>query len=142
MDYKTLRENYTNTGQRVRIFYGDFVTGKDWGDDYGTTGYLYSIRNGEAIGIFYNRRSNYGKNVNSKNVVKLMIGGRVCWQHPNYHLPKYTIKNPPYKIGKVIMADEGYTHGVYADGQNVANFKSLKKAERFVDFMTGKRMTK
>jgi hypothetical protein len=92
--------------------------------------------------LLHNSRSIGGSAILTERIVKLMVGHRVVYQHPSYHQPAYTIAPPPRKIGDTDMAAAGHTAGVYADGENVANFHSPAQAQRWIDFMTGKRLTR
>lgn len=141
---------------RVRVFYGDTDTpdyeevhghkpepGKDWGEEYDTCGRIGRSTGSIKIPLMIsNSRSYGGGGLLDDCIVRLYVNGREVYRHPSYHQPEYTIGQPPEKIGNVTLADEGYTTGVYANGDNVANFKSEKSAKRFVDFMVGKRMAK
>lgn len=124
----------------VRLCLGDPATGRDWGEDLDVTGFLGL--SGDLLILLPNSRSSGGTVVHSESIVKLMVRGTTIWQHPTYNRPTYTIGQPPARIGNVDMAADGYTSGVYADGENVANFKSLKRADRFVAFMEGRRMNR
>jgi len=123
----------SHMNQTIRVFYGDAETGRDWCEEYMTHGDVYLSRGGEQYPCFCNSK------LYTTNIVKIIANGRTIYQHPNYHQPKFTIGLPPVKIGDTVMADDGYTHGVYLDGENTANFKSEKQAQRWVDYMTGKR---
>ena len=130
---------------RVRVVYGDRETGCDWGEDLDTMGYVG--RSGGRIKIpllIHNSRSIGGGAMLDHCIVKIVVtySKSVLYQHPNYEPPNLEIGPCPEKIGNVVLAEEGYTTGVYRDGQNEANFKSEDRAKRWIAFMRGERMSK
>lgn len=130
------------TGRRVRIFYGD-KAGRDWMEEYDVIGYI-----GRSTGkykiplIIHNDRSTGGPGLLDHCIVKIMDTRtkQVLYEAPNYQAPDLTLGEPPEVIGKVSMAEAGYTVGVYRDGENVANFRTRKQAETWAAFMRGERM--
>lgn len=77
-----------NKDQRVRIFYGDKKTGKDWFERWDTIGYI-----GRSCGqvsvplIIANKRSLCGPAILDDCIVKITINKQVVYQHPKYHAP-------------------------------------------------------
>lgn len=131
--------------QRVRIFYGDAETGRDWLEEWDVTGYI-----GRSYGprhiplLIHSNRSHGGGALLDHCILKVVLtrSKRVLYQAKNYQPPNLAISAPPETIGKVNLREEGYTTGVYRDGQNVANFKSEWQAKRYIAFMLGQRMNK
>lgn len=129
-------ENYMHSGKRLRVFYGDTVTGEDWGEENDVIG-----RIGRSMGtskiplLVYNRHSFGGGGIPCNSIVKIVdvASKRVLYRHSNYHQPVYTIKT---------SLAENLPYMVYANDKNVANFKSATSASNWVLFMTGKRMCK
>jgi len=144
-DVVAVLDRYYHADRRLRVFYGDKVTGKCWGDEYNTIGAIGRSTGKYQIPLMIaNSRSLGGGAVLDDCIVKIMDvqTKRVLYQHPTFNQPAYTIAPPPEKIGNADMAADGYTHGVYADGENIANFKSIVQAARWVKFMIGERMAK
>jgi len=129
---------------RLRLFLGDPTTGRDWGkEDYCSIGYIGRSTGRIKIPLcVYNQRSMGGPALLDDKIVKIVDvqSKRVLYQHPAYHQPTYTVGKPPEKIGNVTM--EEYQAGVYADGENVANFKTERQANHWIAFMRGERMRK
>lgn len=75
---------------RIRIFYGDVATGKDWQDIHLNKGYIGLSRGNEARFpiLLYNARSMGGCSLLDHCIVKIMEskGSRVLYQAPNYHI--------------------------------------------------------
>lgn len=130
---------------RLRLFLGDPETGRDWGEEYDVIGYIG--RSGGHIKIpllLPNATSVYGLGLLDHRILRIVDvqTKRTVYQHPLYQLPKYELGACPPKIGAVNMADEGYTAGVYREGENIANFKTEDQARRWIAFMRGERMRK
>lgn len=76
-------------GWRVRLSYGDTLTGRDWQEQYGIVG-----RIGRSTGpvkvpiLMHNRRSIGGPAILDCCIVRIVssAGGRVLYQHPKYYV--------------------------------------------------------
>ena len=144
-EVKRILQEYCHTDKRLRLFYGDTQTGRDWGEENYAVGYVGNSMGPSKIPLLIaNKRSMGGGGILDNCIVRMIDAGskREVYRHPLYNQPKYTVGDCPAMIGKVIMCDEGYTHGVYANGENVANFKSEIKARNWIAFMCGERMSR
>ena len=127
-------ENAMHTEKRVRLFYGDKETGRDWGDENEVAGTI-----GRSTGtikiplILAKRTSPGGPGILVDCIVRLIVNGREVYRHPKYHQPAYTVEASDL---------DGYAARVDADGKTVARFKTETGAQRWVAFMTGNRMGK
>jgi hypothetical protein len=122
------------TKQRIRIFYGDRKTGKDWYEEADTMGYIG--RSGGRIQIplvIANARSHGGPHLLDNCIVKIQIGKCVQYQHPTYHQGKFTMRE-----ASDYLQGMGYTTSVFVNEENIANFKTESKAQRYIDYITGK----
>lgn len=120
--------------RRVRIFYGDTTTGRDWLEEYDVTGYIGRSTGTKPIPlIIHNRRSMGGGGLLDHCIVRLLINGREVYRHPKYTLPKFTTAP---------CMDEGLTTSVLADGKVCAQFTTPQGAARWIEFMQGKRLSK
>jgi hypothetical protein len=144
-------EHARENGHRVRLFTGDTNTGKQWFDEYDVCGTV-----GRSMGpiktplLIANSRSTGGGAILTDCIVRLLVNGREVYRHPKYKTPVFSIREigpdemPPTDrcYPKHSLRSMGYTHAADIDGKNHANFKSLAKAQRWVEFMQGKRMCK
>lgn len=139
------------SGSRVRLFLGDVKTGKQWMDEFGVCGTVGQSTGPHAIPLLIcNSRSLGGGGILTDCIIRLIINGRERYRHPKYQEPVFTIREikPDEMVSwhvskpKKSLVSMGYTHGVDVDGENHANFKSLKQAQRWIDFMKGERMCK
>jgi len=137
-DVIDILEKVRNNGTRIRLFCGDVESGRDWLEEYGTIGTIGRSTGEQKIPLLLKTKfSDGGGAVLDRCIVKITIDKQTVYQHPAYHLPSFEIKEKNLTAhGKV------YTHGVYAENINVANFESKDKAERWVKFIQGKRNSK
>lgn len=76
-------------------------------------------------------RSRYGTYIDGGHVVRIrdLRTGKDLYRHPQYHHGKIEIRPNP------LPDNPEYTHGVFRDGDNIANFKGDGKAEKWVNKM-------
>jgi hypothetical protein len=126
---------------RIRIYYGDTETGRDWLDEHGMTGTI-----GNSMGplrvplLIPTSRSHGGPALLDQCIVKIKEtrSDKVLYQHPKYHTGTFTVREigPDETCGNQNLRQLGYTVAVDVDGQNHANFRSRKATERFVRKLT------
>lgn len=120
--------------QRVRIFYGDTKTGRDWMEEYDVTGTIgRSTGTQPVLLLVNNRRSMGGGALLTHCIVRLLVNGSELYRHPKYNQPELT-------IGPVV--NEGYQSAAYEDGKLCAQFHTPQGAARWIEFMQGKRQSK
>lgn len=89
-----LLETLRQTGERVKIYYGDPGTGKLWLEEHETRGYI-----GRSTGrikiplLIYNSRSMGGGALLSDRILRIETtkGARVLYQAPKMTVPEYSI---------------------------------------------------
>lgn len=128
-------ENAMRTNKRVRIFYGDTETGRDWEEIYDTIGTIgRSCGQNKKLLLIKNSRSHGGVAILTDYIVKITIDKEIVYKHPKYYLPTMKIK----EASDSLKAD-GYFYSVFADERNIYNCKTLKQAENEVAFHKGLR---
>lgn len=83
-----LLESIRVRGLRVRFHWGDVETGQDWGDEYGVAGKLSRSMGPQKIPILlHNSQSTGGGGILDHCIVRITEtqGGKVLYQHPEYH---------------------------------------------------------
>lgn len=76
---------------RVKIAYGDPITGRDWQQEFETTGYVTRTMGAHVALLVHNARSMGGSPIYSDSIVRITStrkSGRVFYEHPLYHVPK------------------------------------------------------
>lgn len=124
-------ESIRGTSQRVKIYVGDRVTGKDWMEESDKTGKIGRSSGPIKIPILLSTvDSTGGGAILDDCIVKIVTSpsasSRVLYKHPNYHQ------------GEMIIAEEGlpgnpdYTHTMRIDGEVYSRHTSLRSAQRLV----------
>jgi len=128
-------EDARKHNKRVRIFYGDTETGRDWMEIYDTIGTI-----GRSCGevkiplLIKNSRSCGGGAILDNCIVKITIDKKVVYQNTKYYLPEMEIKEASEELKA-----KGYLYSVFADGKNTYNCKTLKQVENEIAFHKGLR---
>ena len=124
-------ESIRGTSQRVKIYVGDRVTGKDWMEESDKTGKIGRSSGPIKIPILLSTvDSTGGGAILDDCIVKIVTSpsasSRVLYKHPNYHQ------------GEMIIMEEGlpgnpdYTHTMRIDGEVYSRHTSLRSAQRLV----------
>lgn len=121
----------------VRLFLGDVKTGRDWLEENDVTG-----RIGRSMGpikvpiLLANSRSIGGGSILTHCIVRIIYkvesGAKREWRAANYQQPEFHVLTP----GSVFVVGEGTYHAAFRGPFG------MDKARRYVDFMSGRRMTK
>lgn len=120
--------------KRIRVFYGDPVTGRCWMDEFDTMGTV-----GRSCGrikiplLVKNIRFLGGGAVLTDKIVRIMEGRWILYSHPNFNMPEMRV---------VESHVPGHPHGVDFDNSRQANFTTKAQAERYMAFMKGERDSK
>ena len=128
-----LLNRLTESKQRIRIVYGETETGKDWLEEYGVLGSIGKSTGSNQIPLLIsNSRSTGGGAILEDCILKIVDvkSKKVLYQHDKYIAPKFDIV--PSIIG----------YSVAVGGKVQANFKTIKQAQNYIDFMLCKRMSK
>jgi hypothetical protein len=131
---KEILEAARRSRRRLRLYYGNRLSGLDWNEENDTTGYV-----GRSMGpirvplLIKSIASSGGPAILTNCIVKIQRTSdkQVVWQHSEYHTRSFTIG--PAK-------DQGYAEAVYRDGDLHAQFRHRGQATRFIDTMLGRRM--
>jgi hypothetical protein len=126
---------------RIRLYYGDTETGRDWLEEHDVVGKLVQSLGPLRVSLLIPTcRSDGGPALLDHCIVKIKEtrSGRICYQHPKYHTGTFAIREvgPGEMCGNENLRDRGYTHAVMVNGQSHANFKSVAAAQRYVRKMT------
>ncbi len=132
-----LHISYGQTKETIK--FGPGPAGKpigfDWLEEWDSHGYV-GRRTGKVQTplLICNKRSSGGTGLLDDCIVRIREsrGGRVLWQHPQYHHGKITVR-----YLQVPLQCPGYTLTVALDrdGQNQANFKNMAAAKHYLTKM-------
>lgn len=121
-------EKARNNRWRIRIFYGDPKTGKDWMEEHDVIGYIGRSAGKVKIPLLIaNSRSLGGGAILDHCIVKMTVNRKTIYQHPNYSLGQLEIRKE----------DKTHPYAVYCDNKNIAFFKTEKQAQSYILFLQG-----
>lgn len=123
------------TRDRVRIVYGDPITGKDWLEEHDVMGRIGRSTGSTKVPLLIaNERSMGGGALLTARILKIVLvdNKKVLYQHEKYEEPKF-------EIGFLAITGQ---YGVLVGGKVHANFKTHEAATKYIDFMLCKRMRK
>lgn len=123
--------------QRIRIFYGDTKTGRDWMQEYDIMGIVGRTTGVVKVPILLQtKNSTGGGSISCDSIVRITTNGRTVYQHPEYHLPELYVKESVES-----PEQQEYPFSVYTKEEGVENdtarFTTEKKAKAWVRFMKG-----
>ena len=111
--------------KRIRIFFGDKETGKDWNEFYDNIGYV-----GRSTGLIkiplmiHNTRSTGGGAILDHCIVKITVDKKTVYQHPKYHCP-------------IVIKDCSVIDT--KNNKVIANCKDAEMTKRIFDYLKGTR---
>lgn len=148
---RAILEQYRKDGGRLRLFYGDRTTGRDWLEENDLLGKIGRSTGSMQIPLLIAKGECGGPGILDDCIVRIVNADsrEEIYRQKNYFLPDMEIRpvddmmahwhvsEPPKRLAAM-----GYTHGVWVrekDGEfaNHANFRSYGKAAQFVAFMAG-----
>lgn len=129
---------YLRSTTRLRLYYGDRVTGRSWLEECGMVGTI-----GASMGplrvplLICTPRSTGGGAILDDCIVRIDAGPCTLYKHPTFHLPLLVVRPiPPETLAAL---GTRYAAEVLADGKVHARFPSLKRAEAWAAYMRGER---
>lgn len=124
-------ENARQSKTRIRIFFGDTITGEDWKEKNDTIGTIGRSTGSIKIPLLVKNSSSHGEGALLDHcIVKITVDKYTVYQHENYHL------------GELYITESGlkeYPFSVFVDLKCQANFKTEEKAENYIKFLKGER---
>ncbi len=113
---------------RVRLFYGDTVTGRSWMDEWMVMGHVGNTTGDRSPILVHNSRSLGGGALLDHCIIGIRSKGGWIYKHPLFHTPEMTTD------GLKVFVDQhkGYTRG----------FKTVEARDRWLQWMRGERVGK
>lgn len=115
---------YYTTGSRIKLYFGDTDSGRDWVEEHDTIGYIGRTTGEIKIPILvYKRNSLGGPAILDSCIVKIKDAktGTILYQHPKYHQAKIEIA--PSDL-------PNFKFNILFDGVIYSRHKTLLSAER------------
>lgn len=129
---------------RVRVWYGDNVTGASWNEEYGVTGTISRSTGLHKIPLLIANARSIGGGAILTHCIVHMVDTKtkqVLYSHELFKMPIAEIVDCKF-FDTCPNNPKNLTHSVMLNGKVTANFESYEQASRYADFMTGKRMNK
>ena len=125
---EVLNKLYKNQ-KRVRIFYGDPQTGKDWCELHDTQGVVSRSTGKTPVYLLVNRNSSLGGGaILVDNIVKITVNKQAVYEVDTYQMPTFEIEGNPFT---------GFS--VYRGNELFFTNKDRLKCENLVKFLQGER---
>lgn len=116
-------ESARNNHTRIKLYYGDVETGRDWNELYDTTGTIGRSTGSIKIPLLIRtERSLGGGGILDHCIVKIKDTktGRVLYQNPKYQAP----------VVEIVKSDlPEYEYNTVVNGETVGRHKTLRSAE-------------
>jgi hypothetical protein len=124
-------EDARQNRSRIRIFFGDTITGEDWKEENYIMGYIGRSTGSIKIPLLVNNSSSHGGGALLDHcIVKITVDKYTVYQHENYYLGECSILESGIKE---------YPFSVFIDLKCQANFETKEKAENYIKFLKGER---
>lgn len=121
---------------RVRFWYGDTETGEPWLEENEVDGYVGRSTGTIPIALIVNLRSHGGPGILTHCIVRLDLDGRTVYQHPGFTLPKIEVRF------ENLYGESPWAAFVNDEPDPHARFRTERSANRWRDFMLGRRAAK
>ncbi|RPK20114.1 hypothetical protein [Paenibacillus xylanexedens] len=127
--------------QRIRVFYGDAQTGKDWMEEHDTIGCVgRSMGQSKVPLLIKSSRSLGGGGILDHCIVRIDTknsNGKITtvYRHPKYHHDKLTLEQES-------IGNTEYPFVVCSGTAKQAAFAKREQAQRYIGFMNGERWAK
>jgi len=122
---------------RVRVYYGDIDTGEVWLEEHDVLGVIGRSTGPQRIPLLvHNSRAHGGG-----GLLTHCILGVQCTKSKRWIYKADNFKMPPLNIETPGNMPDGHLYSVAQNNEVQASFKSRLKAQNYIDFMQGKRMT-
>lgn len=118
---------------KVRLFYGDPETGKDWLEEHDVEGRLGNSMGPLKVPLLVAPGQIGGAPLLDQCIVRIQVRGMEAWRHPNYHTGLLS-------LGPTGVPSEPY--GVLVDGAIRTRFKSETVRSKYIDFIHGVKPSK
>ena len=127
---REILEQARKDGTRLRLFYGDTETGRDWLEEYDLLGRIGRSTGILKVPLLIAGKQRGGPAILDHCIVRIIDvdAQRELFRIWNYHLPQFTVR---YERGAQ------YKAAVYADGDLHARFATPAKAYAWIAFMQG-----
>jgi len=136
-------ERARNQDTLVRVFYGDTLTGRDWGEEFDTVGYVGRSTGTQKVPLLIERllhgqrfvRACGGNAILDHCIVRIMdaTSGRDLYRHALYTPPQFVVS----RVSDQSQVKMGLPYEVFREGTCCARFKTFEETCLYVSFILG-----
>ena len=127
-------ERLRKTKERVRIFLGDKISGECWLEEFNVLGTIGRSTGRAKIPLLINLSRSLGGGAILTHCIVMITtakGAKVIYKHPNFNLPNFSIVENEEKYD--VLVNDSIIH---------ASFSNYEKANKYIQFMQGKKNSK
>ena len=141
-DLAAVLEQLYQSKERIRVFYGDRVTGRVWPEEYNVLGRIGRSTGSQKCPLLINNaRSRGGPALLDHCILRIDVrAGRYNPMRATAYRTIYTDPRYQEPDGHIELEDGCYA--VYFNDEVAGNFKSQREAVNFSNFLFGKRWKK
>lgn len=131
-EVRAVLERYRGSNDKLRVFYGDRATGRDWLEESDVVGRVRRSLGPMRVPLLIRAGANGGPALLTHCIVRIIGPGCTeLYRHPTYH-------QPPIRLGPADIP--GYTTNAWVNEEVFARFKTEAAANRWLDFIQGRRL--
>jgi hypothetical protein len=125
---ETLRQNQ----RKVRLFYGDTQTGQSWFDEHDVVGYIGRSTGSIKVPLLIPPGEIGGPAILDQCIIRINTARKVLYQHEQFRTGAFALVRGKFKrLPWEVLIDQAV----------FARFQEKRQAQRYMDFMQGKRFT-
>jgi hypothetical protein len=125
-------EEARESGQVLRVHYGDRETGKDWLDEYDVEGTIGRSMGPVKIPLLITPGECGGPGMLDDAIVKIRQGDKTLYTHHQYHPGKIIMRPITKEDIQRVPNLKDYTTAIDVNGKNHANFPTINDAVQWV----------
>jgi hypothetical protein len=130
---RRILEEYRLSNDKIRIFYGDNETGRDWMKENDVMGTIGRSTGTMQIPLLISDDEHSGPGLLDSSIVRIIdvATKKELYRHSKYHQPEIEI---------IASSEKGYSHSVTIKKEVHGNFRTIGGAAGYVAFLTGDSM--
>ena len=138
-DVMRILDALCHTGIRVRLVLGDTDTGKEWLEECDVMGYIGMTTGIRSPILLHSRLSMGGGLISTDRILRILDvkTKRELYRHPRYKPATWTM----VECKPIEAQGRTYRAQAFANGELQAQFETAAKAQHYIAFMKGERMS-
>lgn len=140
-EVKRILELAIESGKKLRLFFGDAETGRDWMEEYDTVGKIGRSTGPMRVPLLLDSKGEGGPAILTRNVIRIQnaTNGQDLYVHPEYQEP--VLRNTPIADGSSPGLTWKTEVKIGTEWEEQARHKSEAHATRYLEFICGQRVS-